>query len=173
MFDRFDAALPWLTQAIVTCSAFLQQYGGLMGMGIVTLLLSIKALYQRWPGFTVFTLKILLRLPVINTVITTQHAVHMSQLLAMTLAIGMPLHEGLNLVKHAMPSLLYRRFVRDIQQQVQSGVMFSQAIPAKMPLPILFRQMVQLDESTGNLEGLMKQAAETLEDELETTKGSA
>ena len=169
MFDRFDAALPWLTQAIVSSSTFLQQYGGYVGMGIVTLLLSIKTLYRRWPGFAVLTMKTLLRLPVINTVITTQHALQMSQLLAMTLAIGMPLHEGLNLVKHAMSSLLYRRFVGGIQQQVQNGVMFSQAISANMPLPLFFRQMVQLGESTGNLAGLMKQAAQTLEGELETT----
>ena len=169
MFDRFDAALPWLTQAIVTCSTFLQQYGGYVGIGIVTLVLGLKILYRRWPSFAVFIIKVMLRLPVVKDVIYTQHAVHMSQLLAMTLAIGMPLHEGLNLVKNAMPSLLYRRFVGDIQRQVQNGVMFSQAIPTKMPLPILFRQMVQLGESTGNLEGLMQQAAETLEDELETT----
>lgn len=150
VFAARDAALPFLTRALIGLSGFLRDWGiGLLvgaGLGLAA---SLRLL--RRPAVRLALHRRSLGLPLIGTILHKSNAAQFAASLSTLLHSGVSLVEALHAAAAATPNLYIRSRIAGVLQSVKEGVSLSTAMTEAGCFPAMLLAMVESGEANGRI----------------------
>lgn len=166
-FDTLGQDLPWLTEALVAISAFLQANGLILLGGIaIAALLANRALKS--PAIKRRADAAMLALPVIGPVARSVAAARFARTFATLATSGAPVLDCLKAARETTPNLVLRDAVDDVSAAVREGGSLSAAMARTGAFPPLAVHMAASGEAGGNLGVMFDKGAEYLESQFES-----
>lgn len=167
LFKGFGADLPALTKMVVNMSNFFQSYWylifGSLGGAIYAFIYaknhSLK-FAQKWD-------MILLKFPVIGSILEKAAIARFARTLSITFAAGLPLVEALKSVSGATGNIIYSKATEKIREEVSTGQQMNIAMANTHLFPNMVIQMVAIGEESGALEKMLSKVADFYEEEVD------
>ena len=158
--------LPWLTQALLNLSAFLQAWGlllvALCAAGVVALryLLVQKAVRLRWDAAW-------LRLPVIGSLDRSYNSARFAATLSMLVSSGVPILKAMQAAADTLPNQALRADALEALDQVREGAPLALALARRQRFSGLVSMFARLGEQTGELPLMLQRASQQLSNEVQ------
>ena len=166
VFTSSKRALPALTIAMLTISAFLRSWGWLLllalgaGFGTLTLMLRNEAFRQRFDAAW-------LGLPLIGKLARGYNAARFAGTLAMLAGSGVPILKALQAAAETLSNRAMRADAMEALVQVREGAPLASALAGKKRFPGLLAMFARLGEQTGQLPLMLERAARQLGTEVQ------
>ena len=166
VFKGFGADLPAFTQIIVSFSRFTVKYWWVMLLGAVAAIFLFMFFYRRSPPFQHFLDKLMLKIPVIGTIMHNSAIARFARTTAVTFKAGVPLVEALDSVAGATGNSVYEKAVYRIRDDVAVGYPVNLAMKQTHLFPHMVIQMTAIGEEAGALDTMLFKVAEYYEQEV-------
>jgi general secretion pathway protein F len=171
IFAQTKTELPPLTVALIATSDFLTNYGVLLMVGFVILVVVIQRLLKN-PIYKKVSDAALLRIPGIRRVLIGMDTSRFSSTLSILMASGVPLLDALKIAGAVMNNLVLRASSQEVASKVQEGSSLNRALSQEDYFPPMMVHMVASGETSGELESMLERSAANQERELEATLGT-
>ena len=171
-FESFDSELPAFTQFVVTLSELAQKWWLLIGGGIAAFTLSFNRLRQSNRKFSDTVDAALLKAPVFGSVVHDAVIARYARTLSTTFAAGVPLVEALDATATAAGNAVYTRAIKQIRNDVTSGMSLLQATRASGLFPMFLLQMTSIGEESGTLDEMLGKVADQYEMQVDNAVDS-
>ena len=174
VFQNLNAKLPATTQFLINFSSFLTNKGIMLLIGLVVLFV-IWSLLLKVNKIKYFYHKILLFLPIFGGVSRDLNLANFTRTLGLTLKSGIRVVEALNITAQSLSSLVYKKELMQIAEEVTKGGAVSPYLTKRQRLfPSMVSQMVAVGETSGNLSETLLYLSDFYDSEVtETTKNLA
>ncbi len=167
LFEGFDAALPLLTQVIVSSSEFCQAYGMFIAIGLGVAGIALKNWLMTEKGRRRFE-QAMLRLPLVGSLNAQFAMARFCRMLGTLLQAGVPLIQGLNVARRSIGNQILVDAVVESIERVKKGESLARSLS---DCRVLFRgsvlEMVSVAEESGRLDHELIRLAETTEKDLD------
>ena len=167
LFEGFDAALPLLTQVIVTTSEYCQSYGLFMLIGLGIMLIGIRNWLATDQGRRKFE-QSMLSLPVIGSLNAQVAMARFCRMLGTLLNAGVPLIHGLNVARRSIGNQILVDAVTASIERVKKGETLARSLS---DCRVLFHgsilEMISVAEESGRLDQELIRLAATTEKDLD------
>ena len=110
---------------------------------------------------------LLLRLPLIGSIMIKNQIIRLSRTLATILAGGIPLLSALAITANAMTNKVISHSLIEASTRVRDGMGFAASLKQENFLPRMTLEMIEVGETTGSLETMLQEIAEFHESELD------
>ena len=166
VFTNSKRALPTLTIAMLSISAFLRSWGWLLalllgaGFGLLTWMLRNEAFRERFDAGW-------LTLPLIGKLSRGYNAARFAGTLAMLASAGVPILKALQAASETLSNRAMRADAMDALVQVREGAPLASALAGKKRFPGLLAMFSRLGEQTGQLPLMLDRAARQLSMEVQ------
>ncbi len=167
VFTSFGADLPAPTLIVMAISDFFVAYWWLMFIILASVIGGFLFLLRRSPTFRLFYDRIILKFPVIGSIIEKATIARWTRTLATMFAAGVPLVESLDAVGGASGNALFAAGTRKIQTDVSTGTSLTNAMINTGLFPNMVIQMTQIGEESGSLDGMLGKVADFYEREVD------
>ena len=166
VFADFGADLPAFTKMIVAASDFMVSYWWMILILLVGGIFGFIFFYKRSPAFQHFLDKVVLKIPVIGTIMHNSAIARFSRTTAVTFKAGVPLVEALDSVAGATGNSVYEKAVYRIRDDVAVGYPVNLAMKQTHLFPHMVIQMTAIGEEAGALDTMLFKVAEYYEQEV-------
>lgn len=166
VFSSSKRALPMLTQFMLGLSAFMQNWGWLLLLGLVGGGVGL-AVARRDEGFRQRFDAAWLELPLIGRLSRGYNAARFAGTLAMLAGSGVPILKALQAAAETLSNRAMRADALDALVQVREGAPLASALAAKKRFPGLLAMFARLGEQTGQLPQMLQRAAQQLSTEVQ------
>lgn len=164
LYESFDAELPASTRALLAFTAWSQQYGLYVAIGLVGTAAAVF-LYTRTPTGSSQWAKLMLTLPRIGRINLLNELSQGCRSLSLLYGSGLPLPDAMTLIIQGTGNKAMRQAYVDVQQAMIAGGGLSSPMKRnKLFLPLMV-QMTAVGEETGNLDHTLSTVAESYETE--------
>ncbi len=170
VFDNIGQDLPPLTVGLIAVSDAVQAYGPYAALALAGGVL-IGARMLRRPGPRRRWDALLLRLPLIATIVRGTNAARFARTLAIVAASGVPILEGLRISAQVIGNTAMRDATEQAARDVREGGSLARSLERSGYFPPMAVHLIASGETGGNLHQMLERAAETQEREMETTTG--
>ena len=166
VFTNSKRALPTLTIAMLSISAFLRSWGWLLalllgvGFGLLTWMLRNEAFRERFDAGW-------LTLPLIGKLSRGYNAARFAGTLALLASAGVPILKALQAASETLSNRAMRADAMDALVQVREGAPLASALAGKKRFPGLLAMFSRLGEQTGQLPLMLDRAARQLSMEVQ------
>lgn len=167
LFQVFQGELPLATQILLYIVNILTKYGIYIFPGIVVLIL-----FLAWLARTRLVKPIwhalLLKMPIVSPIIKNLSLAQFNRNFGTLLKSGLPITESLNIVANSMQNEVYKRKIKYIAQEIQSGKNIS-AVISKMDkiFSKVTSKMISVGEKSGTLDTVLIFLARFYESEVD------
>lgn len=168
LFNGFGASLPAYTRMVIDLSESVRDYAPIYIIVIAGLVSGISWLYRRSPEFRLRIDQLLLRIPIIGTILTKAIIARFARSLATMYGAGVPMVEGLETVAGAAGNRVYEIGIRYIRDQVATGRSLSETMKQTDLFPNSVVQMVAIGEQSGKIQDMTNKVAVIYENEVDT-----
>ncbi|MCF6226472.1 MAG: type II secretion system inner membrane protein GspF [Xanthomonadales bacterium] len=165
VFVQSGDELPMLTRMLMGVSEFLNNYGiyfllALLGLGFL--------LYRAWntPAARQRIQGVFLRLPLLGRFIRSVNTSRFTRTLSLLVTSAVPLAEALPVAVRSMPNDALRQQLAGITRSVIEGSPLGRAMRNSEAFPPLVLRLVDVGESSGQLDNMLSRAADTQEENL-------
>ncbi len=165
-FASSKRALPFLTVAMLSISAFVRQWGWLLAL-LGAAAATAFALARRTEAFRESSDAALLRLPLVGRLARGYNAARFGSTLAMLAGAGVPILKALQAAAETLGNRAMRRDALDALAQVREGAPLASALAAKKRFPGLLSMFARLGEQTGQLPLMLQRAATQMAGEVQ------
>lgn len=166
VFKQFGADLPAFTLLLITASDFLVAWWFLILAGVIGGAFGLMAIFKRSLALQHFVDRMILKVPVIGSIMHNSAVARFSRTLAVTFKAGVPLVEALETVGGACGNMVYEVAVRRIREDVSVGYQLNVAMKQVELFPHMVVQMVAIGEEAGALDAMLFKVAEFFETEV-------
>ena len=166
VFQNFGADLPAFTKMILAVSDFMVSYWWMFLILIVGGIFAFIFFYKRSPPFQHFLDKVVLKIPVIGTIMHNSAIARFARTTAVTFKAGVPLVEALESVAGATGNSVYEKAVLRIRDDVSVGYPVNLAMKQTHLFPHMVVQMTAIGEEAGALDAMLFKVAEYYEQEV-------
>ena len=166
LFEDMDAELPAVTQAFLSTSDFLRDYGS----AICALLLGLVAaifMLRGNPGFRALLDQLVLRLPWIGELVKKVQVSRYAETLSMMLQCGIPIQRSLGASCQVVGNGWIRKQFDLAAKEIKEGGSFSDAVGRHFPA--LTWQMIKVGEQAGELEQSLATVAKIIRHDVDRT----
>lgn len=166
VFTSSKRALPWLTVAMMSISAFLRTWGWLLVLGIAagvgSLLYALRneSFRERFDAGW-------LNLPLVGRLARGYNAARFAGTLAMLAGAGVPILKALQAAAETLSNRAMRADAMDALVQVREGAPLASALAGKKRFPGILAMFSRLGEQTGQLPVMLDRAAKQLGAEVQ------
>ena len=168
LFVGFGADLPAFTQMVVGMSEFVRGPGGVILFGVPAALISTAIFFnKRSKKFRHAKDKILLKLPIIGTIVEKSAIARFARTLATMFSAGVPLVEALDSVAGATGNIVYEEAVMQIKDEVSTGQRLQASMDTTDLFPNMVVQMIGIGEESGSLDTMSSKVADYYEEEVD------
>lgn len=168
MFQDFGATLPAFTRWVVNLSHLVKAYW-LPTLSILTMLSILSGrLYSHNSRIKFRIDSIILKLPIIGTLIRKAILTRYARALAITCRTGTPLMNALTSIAAGAGNKVYEQAIGQVAAEVNSGQSLHSAMRESGVFPAMITQMVAIGEETGMLADMLDKAAEYYEADVES-----
>ena len=166
VFAGTKRALPFLTVAMLSISAFVRSYGwAVLGVLVASGFLFKLALRQE--SFREKVDATTLRLPLIGRLARDYNAARFASTLAMLAGAGVPILKALQAAAETLSNRSMRADALDALMLVREGAPLASAMAQKKRFPGLVSMFARLGEQTGQLPVMLQRAARQLSTEVQ------
>jgi len=166
VYQQSRQTLPWLTRALIASSAFVRATGwyalGLLALGGVTGALLLRR--ERWRERAQ---ALLLRMPVIGTVLSGLDTARFASTLSILTGSGAPLLRALETAAGVIWAAPIRRAAHAAAGHVREGVSLARALASQRVFPALLVHLVANGEQSGQLPAMLDRAAREQDADVE------
>lgn len=166
VFARYGAELPWQTRVLLGTSQFFQDGWPVMGVAIV----GGGGWWTWWTRTAAgryFRDGLLLRLPLLGDLYRRILVGRLCRTLAMVFRSGIPLIQGLRFAADALDNAVLAERAGQIRLALERGESLTRAARSVALFTPIVTQMIATGEETGDLDGLLDQAADFYEEEID------
>ena len=161
-----DTKLPPQTQVMLAISEFMQKRWYILIAALVITVVVYKR-YTATPKGKFQKDYILLKIPVIKTVITKVAIARFSRIFASLMAAGVSVLETLEVTGNAIGNKVIERELAEAAKAVRNGQQLSQPLAASKYFPPIVSQMLAIGEETGQSETILIKVADFYEEEVD------
>ncbi len=165
MFEGIGQRLPLPTRILCGISDVLSVYWWVIGLGVVIVVVGLKALLRR-PGFRAAWDGFKLRIPWVGRLIREVAIARFARSLGTLVRADVAIVEALEVVQAAAGNAVIAGAVRNMAEQVQEGDSLADMMRSAGVFPPLPVQMVAVGEETGRLDQMLLQVADAYDREV-------
>jgi len=166
VFETFGAELPPTTRALMFITKLFSAHGmqvfPAMGAAIV-----LGLMYMRRPAGKQLKDRLLLKIPVIGSIIITGEVARFSRIVAMLLKAGVNMPDTMELVCQTSSNQMIKNALTEVRKELLQGQGLSGPMGKARIFPPLFIQMVVVGEETATLDTTLSTVADAYETETE------
>ena len=166
IFSDMNQILPAPTRFLIAFSDLFKHYWWVILIIILVVILAVRSIKKTSRG-SYFLDKSLLSFPLIGTLAEKLAVARFSRTLGSLLDNGVPMLHALGIVKNIVGNIIISNTVETVAKEVEGGQGLGVVLAESKVFPILFTQMVKVGEQSGNLEKMLKKAADVYENEIE------
>jgi len=171
MFKDLGAELPLPTQIVVWLSDFMRSYILLIIAGVVGCFFALRAYYRSEKGRSIID-ALLLKLPVIGTLIRKVAVARFTRTLGTLVSSGVPILEGLRITARTAGNKGVEKAVMQCRAAVTAGKTLAEPLKASGVFPPMVIQMISVGEQTGAHDAMLYKIADFYDDEVDTALGA-
>lgn len=164
VFGSFDAELPWLTRALIAVSDFLRAWGWVLLILLVVAVVAARLALQR-PAIRHAADEMLLKLPVIGSLLRGADTGRFARTLSILAASGVPVLEALGIASTVVNNRPMRAAVERAAVQVREGTSLHRALDRSGRFPPMVLHLIASGEQSGQLDQMLHRAADHQERE--------
>lgn len=168
VFEGFDADLPTITVVTMAISEFLQTKGWVLAVLIVGFFFGLW-IARRNPTFDFAFQSFLLRIPLVGDMITKNSFSLFMTTMSTLLSSSVGMVTALNMSRDVVANKYIKRIIDNCAFQIEEGGKMSDVFRGNMMVPMLVTQMVEIGESTGSLEDMLKRLSIIYQKEVDET----
>ena len=171
-FESFGSELPGFTQFVVGLSDLARDWWILIGGAITIFVLCFNRLRAGNRKFADAVDAAILKAPVFGNIVRDAVIARYSRTLSTTFAAGVPLVEALDATATASGNAVYERAIKQIRNDVTSGMSLLQATRATGIFPMFLLQMTSIGEESGTLDEMLGKVADQYETQVDNAVDS-
>lgn len=169
IFHQFDVDLPLPTTIVLSLSNFVIQNAWPLIICIVISIIALRSGLKTKRG-EFFRDWMLLKIPIIKTIIEKILVYRFTQTLGTLLASGVELKQSLDIVKKVLGNRIFEDKFHQISIDItQKGMDLSQALRQTTVFPSSVIQMIRVGEESSKLEEMLEKVADISETEVKRT----
>lgn len=158
VFQNLHSELPWQTQLLIDISDFTRNYWLYILAFILLTLMAVKRYINTTEGRLQWDY-LLLRLPIVGSIVERATMERFCRSFAMTLNSGVPLIQGLHLVIDAIGNAFVSSRLEQMRIGIEKGDTISRMARNTQLFPPLVIQMIMVGEETGNISEMLLEVA--------------
>jgi len=166
LFGGFSAELPLPTRILIGMSQFTRDYGWLLLIGLFGGLWGFRRYIRTEPGRRAWD-RWKIRIPVVGDIFYKLALARFTRTFATTVASGVPVVEGLNVVARAVGNRYVGDHVTAMREGVERGDSLFNTARRQELFPLTVLQMIEVGEETGAVDEMMERVAEYYEREVD------
>lgn len=166
MFASMGSELPMITQVVLKLSGFFQHYWwliillvGLLAGVVLQLLKKDQVAYL----FDVVQLKI----PILGTFVQKTLLARMTQTLSSLISSSVPILQAIEITSQVVGNRVVENVLLQAQKDVEQGESLAKPMVGHWFFPPLIIQMIQVGESSGELDEMLKKVSEIYDQEVQ------
>jgi len=156
LFEDMGAELPAVTKVFISASDFMQEYGLVIGMILISLF-PVTFYLRNNKEFSASMDSVVLKLPWIGNLINKIQMARYAETLSMMMKCGIPIQKSLEISKSVITNSWIRRQMSVSAERLKEGGTFSSTIGGHFP--VLTQQMVKIGEEAGDLDNTLSKIA--------------
>lgn len=165
VFESSKQELPILTKIMIATSDGLRNYGWIMALALIILVISVVRMLRNHEFKLKFHKK-LLEIPVAGKLLVNVDVAKFANTLAMLLTSGVPMIAALEAGRDTVNNYMMKNAVDRALKSVQEGVPLAVALGNEKAFPPVVIHLIASGEKSGNLDHLLEQAGAHQELEL-------
>lgn len=164
-FDEMGATLPGPTLALMAVSNFMTHYGLVLALLITGGVILFKKWIRQGAGQRAWH-RVVLRIPIMGAIITTNAYAHFARTLGTLLHNGVSVLPALKIVQKTINNVVISEEVGKARERVTDGSSLSGPLAQGKIFPRLLIDMLAVGEETGDLAGSLKHITRRYDSEL-------
>ncbi len=165
-FEELETELPITTKIVIGLGTFLAEKWYVVAVFLIIFLLSGRAFLKTKKGKTILD-TVLLKLPVISTIVKKNNAAHTVRTLSSLISAGVPLVRSLEIVAETLGNSFYKAAIMASLEKVKKGEKLSAALGLYHNLyPLTVIQMIEVGEETGETSVILEKLGDFFEEEV-------
>jgi len=161
-----DVELPKITQIMMKISNFFSSYWYVFLFGIIVLVIGIKVMLGTEKGKK-FIDNILLKLPMVASVIKTMMTARLTRALTTLITSGVLLIESMEITQRVLGNSVLIEKMNNAIESIKQGRGLTQTMAEIQYFPPLVISMIKTGEESGNLDFTLEKAATFYEEQLD------
>lgn len=162
-----DAKLPVYTQVLLDLSHFSRKYAFILIPGTFLAIWAVRRYIQTPKGKYQFH-ALLLRLPIVKTIVTKVAIARFSRTFASLMSAGVAVLDSLSVTGGAIGNKVIEKELAAAAVQVKNGRQLSEVIAESKHFPKIVSQMLAVGEETGTTDTVLIKVADFYEEEVST-----
>lgn len=167
VFASYGADLPTPTLIVMAVSEFLLAHGLWLLLGSALLAAWLLREFRRRPAWQAWRDRVLLKLPLLGTLIQKACTARWARTLATLYAAGVPLVEALGAARGAAGNAVFDRASERIREDLTRGISLNAAMRTVQCFPAMAVQMCAVGEESGSLDRMLGKVADFYEAEVD------
>ncbi|WP_348762044.1 type II secretion system F family protein [uncultured Salinisphaera sp.] len=163
LFAGFGADLPAFTLLVIAASRFMQHWWWAIIGAIGASVFAFIAAHKRSRGMRRATDRLVMRLPVIGSIVYKAAVARFARTLSTMFAAGVPLVDALDSVARAAGNIVFEDTIFQIRNQVATGQSLALATENTGRFPSMAQQMIAIGEEAGALDAMCARVADFYE----------
>ena len=168
IFEDTHQQLPAMTIVLLAVSGFAQQYWWLIVITILLAVIGVRASRRTPTGQLRFD-RATLRIPYFGKVLKKVALARFARTLSTLLEGGIPLLQSLDIVKNVVSNVVLRNAIEDGRNSIREGHSVAEPLKKSGVFPPLLVHMIAVGEKSGELEAMLKKAADAYDNEVEAS----
>lgn len=162
-----EMGLPLITKMVIGFSDFLKNWGWLIVVGFIGLIIFIFRYSKTSPGKKFFD-KNLLKIPLMGSLLEKVYLCRFAENLSTLISGGLPIARALEITGEIAGNDVYKTIILETRDEVRRGEKISSVL-ARYPkeIPPLFTQMAMIGEKTGRLDSTLMNVVDFYRKEVE------
>ena len=158
--------LPFITQAVMDLSRFIQGNFILIAIAITVLVFALR-FSMKLPGVAATLDTYILKIPLFGDMLTKTSVARFSRTLGTLVSSGVPILQALQITRDTAGNLRVSSAVESIHDNVKEGESMVSPMEASGIFPPMVVSMVQVGEETGQLPDMLTKVADVFEEEVD------
>ncbi len=167
MFTDFGQALPGPTLVVLSLSSFTRKY--FLGVVIFLALIGFAIRwYYRQEGGRKNIDRLLLRLPVVGSLLQRIAVARFSRTLGTMVSSGVPILDSMDIVAKTAGNRIIEEAILQARSSISEGKTIAEPLMESTVFPPMVTQMVAVGEATGALDTMLNKIADFYDDEVDS-----
>lgn len=166
LFKEMDVVLPTLTVWLIALSHFMREYMFSIAAGAVVLFFLIGTARRKIRRVKCFMDGVMLKLPIVKTVVTASSLAFITEYLAMLLNAGIDILQSFHIIVESVGNEIYRERIDRVRQGISLGDGISESFRKAGLFPSFVVRMIGVGEMSGSLTEQLDHLAEVYRKKL-------
>jgi type IV pilus assembly protein PilC len=166
IFASLGAKLPLPTRILIGTSSFFTQYGVLILIAVIALVIGLRIYAHTENGRLKFA-KLILKLPLLGKIVKMHGASQFANTMSTLLATGLPMVRTINTTARVIENYAMSRAIANTLPLIEEGKSLGEALKSNPYFPTLLLEMTAVGEETGALESTMDVIGAYYDNEVE------